>query len=733
MMATTEDEEALELTIDRMTQPDGGCFDPRHGHSFRAVSFLLPLHVCAICSQRLQALSPFSTSPVVQCIACSLIAHRNCALSPTTHWSDVCPVNHPTLVPTGSLDQGSEENHLNIDDVNDTNDESSLENSPPATTSTRDDETSQALTETYTETASPIGQPDPFAEATSEGTEAMDPVSFEWTAEGPPTHWAAGQSFEGVLPHKYPTQEGGGNKDDFQDGAESEQVQVPLHYSTHPFASVSRALHDNIVVHFTGKWSENQDGDVCPIASSSPNAPTIDPTPDLSGLPSPDSTVSNNKPLHKSQSFQKPLSLAAVAGGIAGGVAGLAVAGPVGGVVAALGQSAGLLGVVLEGSVAIGVVSSGIAAGGHYGQHIQEKLDEKRVLALGEDNRLLLVRPTVRTDPIWLELYDAARQSHNRGLPFRLLPSDSLSRDRYERKSDIVTTGEDEIPTKDKVLLLASRVLNNKESLPGHVFRQLIECLRERASERGLLDEIVLQRDEQKSTSVPEDLEIDATTVGERDLICARRQDAHAVIKFVTATLLEVRQEFASSSSMTELTASAVEGLVFGQIYDLVMEEIETDLRDCDNSLLEKIECFEQETKQSCYGTAGHKESISEEALDALRQLPEAHSAADKLHYCVIFLEKISEFFARSTNDESGKKGPKALGADSLLKLVCHHILVAKVMSINAQIAFLDDFAQDKQLLRGREGYALITMQASLHFLNASDNLIADIFEQDDD
>ena len=71
------------------------------------------------------------------------------------------------------------------------------------------------------------------------------------------------------------------------------------------------------------------------------------------------------------------------------------------------------------------------------------------------------------------------------------------------------------------------------------------------------------------------------------------------------------------------------------------------------------------------------------------------------------------------------------MGADSLLKMVCQHILLAKVFAINAQIAFLEEFARDEQLLRGKEGYALVTMQASLHFLNASNNFKRDIFEHE--
>jgi Vacuolar sorting protein 9 (VPS9) domain len=49
------------------------------------------------------------------------------------------------------------------------------------------------------------------------------------------------------------------------------------------------------------------------------------------------------------------------------------------------------------------------------------------------------------------------------------------------------------------------------------------------------------------------------------------------------------------------------------------------------------------------------------------------------------------------------------------------HAATRKAMpqpELNGQIAFLEEFARDEQLLRGREGYALVTLQASLHFLN---------------
>ena len=196
----------------------------------------------------------------------------------------------------------------------------------------------------------------------------------------------------------------------------------------------------------------------------------------------------------------------------------------------------------------------------------------------------------------------------------------------------------------------------------------------------------------------------------------ARRDDIHAVIKHVTGALLEAKPGLASSSTLTELTATAVEGLVFGQLYDLVFEEIIAETMESDKALRKKINAFCQKNLPTA--------SISEDALHALRMLPESHTPVDKLFDCVKFLEKISAHFESLTD-----RGPCA---DSLLKMACQHMIFANLSNMNAEVAFLEEFARDDQLLRGREGYSLVTLQASLHFLNMSDDLEADIFGQDD-
>lgn len=555
------------------------------------------------------------------------------------------------------------------------------------------------------------------------------------------------------------------------------ETNTPLHFASHGFQVVSQALQDNIVANFnrlipnesSRKQIDNSD------SQDSGNKPDLKKE-DYSTVvytKSEEQKISTNEkghgidylqartlletsePQKESAVDRKRIGLATVAGTIVGGVVGVGLAGPLGGVIGVkCGQTAGMLGLLLEGSVTASVLASGIGVGIAAGQHIQEK-HETRVIALGEGTKqrvLLMVRPTIKApEPIWDELYQEARRSYsgnNTGIVSMLIPNESRAakRDRYEREVDIVETGDDELAIADKVLLLTSRILSNKDSLPGHVYRKFIEAFRCRCHESSLQD-LHLNKQKQQivdsSNVVASSSEkLDSSSITKDEVqdedklplhMYQRRQDAHAVIKYVTTSLLLTRPGFGYSSSITEKTATAVESLVFGVIYDLVVEEIETEYQNKDNLLLHKIADFERKqalrgnfirsSDDSCFG---YKSCISEAALEALHNLPQAHSAVDKLRYCVAFLEQISEKYSKSTLKS-------VMGADSLLKMVCQHILLAKMIGINSQIAFLEEFARDEQLLRGREGYALVTLQASLHFLNASKDFETDIFSHDED
>ncbi|GAX16570.1 hypothetical protein FisN_7Lh298 [Fistulifera solaris] len=381
-----------------------------------------------------------------------------------------------------------------------------------------------------------------------------------------------------------------------------------------------------------------------------------------------------------------------VVGGIAGGVAGLALAaGP------AMAM-AGAVGILAESSVSVGVLVAGVATGSLTARQIQQERQRQRILTMGDEGmsqKILLVRPNIQMDPIWDTITAQAYASRP-----------NCSRDHH-RDVDIVKTAEDEIPTEEKVLLLVSRLLNDKYSLPGHMYRALIQAFRDRCTER-------------------------ASAAGR-----FRRDDAHAIIKHITATLLQVRAEFSASPYLTERTASAVETLVLGQIYTLVWDEILVETADQDEALKQKVTQFNllEYDENGTHVFVSDKipskleRNVSQAALAAIRQLPQCHTTADKLTSCVQFLQHISEHFA-------AMDGQLLLSAESLLQMVCQHLWICMSLhaaELHAEITFLEEFARDEQLLRGREGYALVTLQAALHFLDNSTDIDHVFGTEDDD
>jgi len=390
-----------------------------------------------------------------------------------------------------------------------------------------------------------------------------------------------------------------------------------------------------------------------------------------------------------------------IAGTVAGGVVGFVIAGPAGAYVGSkIGQLAGVgggvAGVILEGTVGVGFMFASVKGTMYTVNQLQG--ENKRLLTIGEKGtecKVVLVRPNVIVDPIWEEITLKAKKAApidtNKinlvGLNF--LKHDDRKR-RRKRDEDIVHSQDSEITMKEKIFLLVSSSLNDKKSLPGFIYRQLVAELRKRAAERQL---------KAKAERPPCDRSI--------------RQDVHGIIKHITATLLQVRPGFSSSPRITELSASAVESLVFGQLYDLVFEEILNETKEKDQMLTERIS-----RAQIDYSSA---DFIADGAIYALQELSNHHSVSDKLSCCVDLLQCISNQGEMSN-----------MSADSLLKMVCQHIVIANVNNLNAECLFLEEFARDEQLLRGKEGYALVTLQASLNFLNACSDFMSDVFSDDD-
>lgn len=436
-------------------------------------------------------------------------------------------------------------------------------------------------------------------------------------------------------------------------------------------------------------------------------------------------------------SVKQNVSMTAVAGGIAGGLAGMALIGPAGAVYACY-LGAGGLNVLLglEGAATLSLVAAGIATGTITGNKIHDHIDEtkQRIVTMSDPYRrtVLLVRPNVVIDPIWDSIcLDAVKSA----------PKSAYSRQQRRQNNqlhdgDIVDTNEDEIDTKDKILLLVSRILNDGTSLPGYVLRFLVESYNDRCRNRAIIcasNQSIIEPNPR-----------------------ARRDDVHAIIKHVTATLLNIRPALGSSSRCTELTASAVESIVFGQIYDSVLEEIINETLSYDTALWRRITMLLKdhpellEVQRLKPESKDHDAPATESticiplacslAMDTLKMVHQARSVSDKLHFCVKFIDTLSSHFSKVNTDYNMREdkdivNENLLCADTLIQMVCQHIvLVENYGNLYAQIRFLEEFASDEQLVQGYDGYALVTIQAALHVLqepqkgDGADDWYNDIF-----
>jgi hypothetical protein len=364
-----------------------------------------------------------------------------------------------------------------------------------------------------------------------------------------------------------------------------------------------------------------------------------------------------------------------------------------------IGKTVLAVGAAVEGGMSIGVLAMGLVAATKYSQ----KAKANEGLQLCEhDCSLVLVRPDVEVDPIWAEYAVEARESwvmmneHSQKSSWgsgisSLFSSDSSEQTaeiRYHRDFDIIAADGSELAMREKVLLLVNRILNDKMSLPGYVYRYLIRKCIVRGSTP---DESALRQSETASSTRS---------------TCSCRADAHGVIKHVTATLLEVRRGLSSSPALTEMSAEAVEELVFGELYDGVFREMVLRTGEQRSQFLSKI----KNMLYLKYGITQEKSCLSLSAITSLEMMPEAHTTADKLFYAVQFLECVSAHFSTMFGG--------CMDADALLKMVCQHIVAASNVNLYAEIAFIEEFSRDEQLLQGKEGYALITLQASLHYLS---------------
>ena len=432
-------------------------------------------------------------------------------------------------------------------------------------------------------------------------------------------------------------------------------------------------------------------------------------------------------------------------GTVVGGVAGFAIAGPVGSIVGSqIGRNISTVGITLvESGVGLSYLVVDIAKAANF-KPIRSINSEKKERELKLINStLVLVRPDIYVEPIWGDYATEARRLWELKMQKSISSSSSSSSTssvsvfnntnnsskdernvRYQKDIDIIKAEAGELTMKDKIFLLVNRILNDKLSLPGYQYRYLILKHKRRTMFGTNDDNHVVP------TADVNDHEYDEPSLR------SCRQDAHGIIKHITATLLEVRPGLASSSTMTELTACAVETLIFLELYDDCLGEIKLQMEEKDENLVAKMKALKKKysSAERTTTSVGNNNSISKDgdaivpftttvsklAIVALQSLPPAHTPTEKLLHCVEFLECISIHFSTTFHG-------KCIDADTMLLMVCQHVLVANVPHLHAEVAFIEEFSRDEQLLCGKEGYALITLQASLHYLDSLEELPCDV------
>jgi len=478
----------------------------------------------------------------------------------------------------------------------------------------------------------------------------------------------------------------------------------------------------------TNKSNEEEFGDSMLEEKKEPSVDESETTP----IQRPGVIETSIKLIQKTTETTKNIPKASAIGMVAGGAAGLAIAGPAGIIAGCqIGRTVLAVGAAVEGGLGMSVLVMSLAAAANFSLSSSAS-EEERELKLNSSSTLVLVRPDIAVDPIWGEYTNEARRTwaeKNKeslpsscgsfGLGSLFLSTHSMKEDmRYRKDSDIIKADASELPMREKVFLLVNRILNDKMSLPGYLYRYLILKHKQRTMFGDVGSSHLILKQKRRTMFGNQC----STENREESPVISSRRDAHGVIKHVTATLLEVRPGLASSPTMTELSASAVEVLVFGDLYDDVFKEIIQQTEEKDESLVAKVKELQKKCDDGCTSLQGSDEvsSVSQSAIRALQSLPQAHSPTDKLLHCVEFLEYVSDHFSSSFQG-------KCIDADTLLLMVCQHVVAAYINHLHAEVAFIEEFSRDEQLLSGKEGYALITLQASLHYLDSLDVLPIDI------
>ncbi len=421
------------------------------------------------------------------------------------------------------------------------------------------------------------------------------------------------------------------------------------------------------------------------------------------------------------------ISGASLTGSVVGGAAGLAFAGPAGAFIGSkLGQAACVLTVLYQGRkvmlIGAGLLAAGMTISTASTKAFEQHHDGKKyhLLTLDEEaidvnkaeyssdssvsSTIVLVRPNVIIDhSSWNEVISNVKHSYSK---ISIKKIDGIRAD-----SDILEATE--LDTEEKVLLLVSRSLNDKFSLPGFLFRCLIKEHRKRSEQRR--NSPLGSRSGVNKTNDAYSSNVSTADDPASFLMHSRssRQDAHAIIFYITTSFLEVRPEVRSCQRFMDIAKDSVEIVVLSELYQPIFEEIMAEVSLKDVSLAAKVKEFESSDSYNLLPM-----NYSNDAIETLQNIANFHSPIQKLDIFVIFLELISVMYSANAEKTSRDGCSSMINADSLLTSVCRHIILAKVDNLNAEIGFVEEFAKDEDLLRGKSGYALVTMQASLHVLN---------------
>ncbi len=762
-------------TNEKIVIPPTVCAHPIHLHSLTRLTNLSTIlrsrfSICSVCSERISIVA----GDIVTCLACSIFIHRKCAQKKELQ---VCEVNRDLLMERHGLVERMNPMQPPSRNENVCDDTLQASNTRIASEENLNESESTGIAQTPVSQKKNTTDRNLSFEQASETFNIVDSCSMEsdssddyvWSDNGPPAHWALspnGPTFlKGIKSHSesrsdlkseeldnideknsgkeqdndwksslanlsvviqrhvFANQEANENKEDGEATTLCEQENSistnVVHFGDIPSASSDdkdAMNHSKAVVQSVSRTIQSTD-------SISNDAASINDQEDLSAVleeapPSPLPPTKTQGIIHGTvdavknfQQTRKNIGVVSIAGGITGATAGLIVGGPAGAYVGSqLGRVVGAgvwAGVAVINTIGVGTLV-GVTGSILTVKSLSEANNNRMVTIGGEGSeKVVLVRPNVVVDPIWEEITIRTRRSAPRDNimnGFALFGDKKNNRDeRNRRAKDIAYSGEEEISTQEKVFLLVTNSLNDKESLPGYVYRELMKEAKDRNDRRK---ESLLEKESSR---------------GIGKVKRALRQDTHGIIKYITATLLEVRPGFSSSPRITAMSALAVETIVFGELYNDVFDEIINDpvVYEKDQELDSK--CSRLKAEANAAGIDMHQR-ISDEALLSIQRLPQFHSVQEKLKCCVELLEHVSRLGAEAS-----------MGADFLLTLVCQHLAIANVPKLNAECSFLEEFATDDQLLQGKEGYALVTIQACVHFLNASQNLVEDVFQHDDD